>query len=113
MVTAVAYRLAEQSRQIAQTLSEFRLTMDQLLEVRRRRGAVLQVCPGVNVTDLGSSLQVKNRMRIEIQNGLSKSTQDSATVRMLPTFVRSTPDGTGELTARWRSAAQLEFSSQT
>lgn len=35
MVTAVAYRLAEQSRQIAQTLSEFRLTTDQLLEVRR------------------------------------------------------------------------------
>ncbi|CAM9177363.1 unnamed protein product, partial [Lampetra planeri] len=69
MVTAVAYRLAEQSRQIAQTLSEFCLTTDQLLEV-------------------------KNRMRIEIQNGLSKSTQDSATVKMLPTFVRSTPDGT-------------------
>lgn len=34
MVTAVAYRLAEQSKQIAETLSEFRLTKDQLLEVR-------------------------------------------------------------------------------
>lgn len=34
MVTAVAYRLADQSRQIAQTLSEFRLTTEQLLEVR-------------------------------------------------------------------------------
>uniref|UniRef100_A0A8P4FVV4 Hexokinase-2 n=1 Tax=Dicentrarchus labrax TaxID=13489 RepID=A0A8P4FVV4_DICLA len=68
MVTAVAYRLAEHSRQIAQTLSEFRLTTEQLLEV-------------------------KKRMRIEIENGLSKSTQDTATVKMLPTFVQSTPDG--------------------
>uniref|UniRef100_A0AAQ5XCF5 hexokinase n=1 Tax=Amphiprion ocellaris TaxID=80972 RepID=A0AAQ5XCF5_AMPOC len=58
MVTAVAYRLAEQSRQIAQILSEFRLTTEQLLEVTRER-----------------------------------STQDSATVKMLPTFVQSTPDG--------------------
>lgn len=69
MVTAVAYRLAEQSRQIAQILSEFSLTTEQLLEV-------------------------KQRMKIEIQNGLSKSTQDIATVKMLPTFVQSTPDGT-------------------
>ncbi|XP_074522484.1 hexokinase-1 isoform X2 [Halichoeres trimaculatus] len=69
MVTAVAYRLAEQSKQIAETLSEFRLTKEQLLEV-------------------------KNRMRIEIQNGLSKSTNESATVKMLPTYVQSTPDGT-------------------
>ncbi|KAG8001478.1 Hexokinase-1, partial [Nibea albiflora] len=69
MVTAVAYRLAEQSRLIAQTLSEFRLTTEQLLEV-------------------------KKRMRTEIETGLSKSTQDSATVKMLPTFVQSTPDGT-------------------
>ncbi|CAB1428484.1 unnamed protein product [Pleuronectes platessa] len=69
MVTAVAYRLADQSRQITETLAEFRLTNEQLLEV-------------------------KKRMRTEIQNGLSKSTQDSATVKMLPTFVQSTPDGT-------------------
>ncbi|KAE8297136.1 Hexokinase-1 [Larimichthys crocea] len=69
MVTAVAYRLAEQSRLIAQTLSEFRLSTEQLLEV-------------------------KKRMRTEIETGLSKSTQDSATVKMLPTFVQSTPDGT-------------------
>uniref|UniRef100_A0A8C3G1X9 Hexokinase-2 n=1 Tax=Cyclopterus lumpus TaxID=8103 RepID=A0A8C3G1X9_CYCLU len=68
MVTAVASRLAEHSREIAQTLSEFRLTIEQLLEV-------------------------KKRMRIEIQNGLSKSTQEAATVKMLPTFVHSTPDG--------------------
>lgn len=31
-----------------------------------------------------------------MQNGLSRNTQDSATVKMLPTFVQSTPDGTGE-----------------
>ena len=34
-------------------------------------------------------------MKTEIENGLSKSTQDSATVKMLPTFVQSTPDGSG------------------
>lgn len=70
MVTAVAYRLADQSRQILETLAEFCLSKDQLL-------------------------QVKNRMRTEIENGLGKKTHDSATVKMLPTFVRSTPDGSG------------------
>lgn len=70
LVTAWAYRLADQERQIAETLEEFRLTKDQLLEV-------------------------KKRMRTEIQNGLSKSTQNTATVKMLPTYVRSTPDGSG------------------
>lgn len=72
MVTAWAYRLADQTRQIAETLAEFRLTKDQLLEV-------------------------KKRMRTEIQNGLSKKTQSTATVKMLPTYVRSTPDGSGRL----------------
>uniref|UniRef100_A0A8C9TCI9 Hexokinase-2 n=1 Tax=Scleropages formosus TaxID=113540 RepID=A0A8C9TCI9_SCLFO len=71
MVTAVAYRLAEQSRQIAQTLAEFQLTKAQLLEV-------------------------KERMRAEIQRGLSKETHELASVKMLPTFVRRTPDGTGK-----------------
>lgn len=71
MVTAVAYRLAEQSRQIQQTLAEFRLSEPQLLEV-------------------------KKRMRVEIERGLKKKTHQEATVRMLPTFVRSTPDGSGE-----------------
>uniref|UniRef100_A0A7N9ALG7 hexokinase n=1 Tax=Mastacembelus armatus TaxID=205130 RepID=A0A7N9ALG7_9TELE len=69
MVTAVAYRLTEQARQIQQTLAEFRLTKAQLLEV-------------------------KKRMRVEIERGLSKATHKEATVKMLPTFVRSTPDGT-------------------
>lgn len=71
MVTAWASRLADQTRQIAETLAEFRLTKEQLLEV-------------------------KKRMRTEIQNGLSKNTQSTATVKMLPTYVQSTPDGTGK-----------------
>lgn len=71
MVTAVAYRLMEQSRQIQQTLAEFRLSKTQLLEV-------------------------KKRMRQEIERGLKKDTHKEATVKMLPTFVRSTPDGTGD-----------------
>uniref|UniRef100_UPI003AB02106 hexokinase-1-like isoform X6 n=1 Tax=Centroberyx gerrardi TaxID=166262 RepID=UPI003AB02106 len=69
MVTAVAYRLADQARQIEQTLAEFRLSKGQLLEV-------------------------KKRMRTEIEKGLAKDTHKDATVKMLPTFVRSTPDGT-------------------
>lgn len=45
MVTAVAYRLAEQSRQIAQILSEFSLTTEQLLEVRKDAAVfVLPLC---------------------------------------------------------------------
>ena len=71
MVTAVAYRLSDQARQIQQTLAEFRLTKAQLLEV-------------------------KKRMRTEIERGLKKESNEEATVKMLPTFVRSTPDGTGE-----------------
>uniref|UniRef100_A0A8C5CQV1 hexokinase n=1 Tax=Gadus morhua TaxID=8049 RepID=A0A8C5CQV1_GADMO len=69
MVTAVAYRLSDQARQIQQTLAEFRLTKAQLLEV-------------------------KKRMRTEIERGLKKESNEEATVKMLPTFVRSTPDGT-------------------
>uniref|UniRef100_A0A6Q2Y9L4 Hexokinase-2 n=1 Tax=Esox lucius TaxID=8010 RepID=A0A6Q2Y9L4_ESOLU len=70
MVTAVAYRLADQRRQITETLAEFNLNNDQLLEV-------------------------KKRMKTEIQNGLGRKTHDSATVKMWPTYVRSTPDGSG------------------
>lgn len=70
MVTAVAYRLLEQHRLIDETLAEFKLTHEQLL-------------------------QVKKRMRAEMEAGLKKKTHDTAKVKMLPTFVRSTPDGTG------------------
>ncbi|KAG8135292.1 hypothetical protein E2320_008336 [Naja naja] len=68
-VTAVAYRLAEQHRLIAETLAEFKLNNEKLL-------------------------QVKKRMRIEMEAGLKKKSHDHAKVKMLPTFVRSTPDGT-------------------
>ena len=44
MVTAVAYRLAEHSREIAQTMSEFRLTTEQLLEVRTERYRSVYLC---------------------------------------------------------------------
>uniref|UniRef100_A0A2K6V4T4 hexokinase n=1 Tax=Saimiri boliviensis boliviensis TaxID=39432 RepID=A0A2K6V4T4_SAIBB len=69
MVTAVAYRLAEQHRQIEETLAHFHLTKDMLLEV-------------------------KKRMRAEMELGLRKQTHNNAVVKMLPSFVRSTPDGT-------------------
>lgn len=71
MVTAVAYRLAEQHRQIEETLAHFSLTKEMLLEVKRR-------------------------MRTEMDLGLQKQTNEKAVVKMLPSFVRSTPDGTGE-----------------
>ncbi|XP_004427096.1 PREDICTED: hexokinase-1 isoform X1 [Ceratotherium simum simum] len=69
MVTAVAYRLAEQHRQIEETLAHFSLTKEMLLEV-------------------------KKRMRTEMDMGLRRQTHDQAVVKMLPSFVRSTPDGT-------------------
>ncbi|XP_027030735.1 hexokinase-1 [Tachysurus fulvidraco] len=69
LVTAWAYRLADQTRQITETLAEFRLGKEQLLEV-------------------------KKRMHTEILYGLSKKSHGTATVKMLPTYVRSTPDGT-------------------
>ncbi|KFW92000.1 Hexokinase-2, partial [Phalacrocorax carbo] len=39
-------------------------------------------------------LEVKQRMRIEMEKGLAKETHAEATVKMLPTYVCSTPDGT-------------------
>lgn len=38
---------------------------------------------------------VMNRFRREMENGLSRDTNPTATVKMLPTFVRSIPDGSG------------------
>ncbi|EDL92986.1 hexokinase 1, isoform CRA_g [Rattus norvegicus] len=69
MVTAVAYRLAEQHRQIEETLAHFRLSKQTLMEV-------------------------KKRLRTEMEMGLRKETNSKATVKMLPSFVRSIPDGT-------------------
>ncbi|KAM3835615.1 hexokinase HKDC1-like isoform 3-T3 [Vipera latastei] len=69
MVTAVAYRLLSQRKQIDEVLALFKLTRENLLEVR-------------------------NKVRRELEYGLKKETHPTATVKMLPTFVRGTPDGT-------------------
>lgn len=71
MVTAVAYRLLSQRKQIDEALAHFKLTKENLLGV-------------------------KNKMRAELEYGLKKETQPTASVKMLPTFVRGMPDGTGE-----------------
>lgn len=72
MVTAVAYRLADQHRARQKTLEALKLSREQLLEVKRR-------------------------MNVEMQRGLSKETHALAPVKMLPTYVCATPDGTGRL----------------
>lgn len=72
MVTAVAYRLAAQHKARQKILEPFKLSHEQLLEV-------------------------KGRMRIEMEKGLGKETHAEATVKMLPTYVCSTPDGTGDV----------------
>uniref|UniRef100_A0A7N6BPM9 Hexokinase-2 n=1 Tax=Anabas testudineus TaxID=64144 RepID=A0A7N6BPM9_ANATE len=69
MVTAVAYRLAAQHAERQRILDTLRLSRAQLLEV-------------------------KNRMSEEMVRGLTKQTHEQASVKMLPTYVRSTPDGT-------------------
>lgn len=71
MVTAVAYRLAAQRAERQRVLDTLRLSREQLLEVKRR-------------------------LTEEMARGLSKRTHDQTSVKMLPTYVRSTPDGTGE-----------------
>lgn len=70
MVTAVAYRLASQRKQIDEILASFKLSKENLREV-------------------------KTKMRAELEYGLKKETQPNATVKMLPTYVCGTPDGTG------------------
>ncbi|XP_015276619.1 PREDICTED: hexokinase-2 isoform X1 [Gekko japonicus] len=69
MVTAVAYRLAAQHKARQEILEPLRLSHEQLLEV-------------------------KERMKQEMERGLAKETHDEATLKMLPTYVCATPDGT-------------------
>ncbi|XP_070621715.1 hexokinase-2-like isoform X2 [Erythrolamprus reginae] len=69
MVTAVAYRLAAQHEARQETLRPLRLSLPQLLEV-------------------------KKRMRQEMEAGLAQETHAEAPVKMLPTYVCATPDGT-------------------
>lgn len=40
-------------------------------------------------------LDIKSRFRVEMEKGLSKESNVTAAVKMLPTHVRSTPDGSG------------------
>ncbi|XP_078725483.1 hexokinase-1-like [Lampetra fluviatilis] len=68
MVTAVAYRLAEQRKLIDATLAPLKLSLTQLLDVKRR-------------------------MRQEMDRGLARDSHATASVKMLPSYVRSTPDG--------------------
>ncbi|KAM6442516.1 hexokinase HKDC1-like [Liasis olivaceus] len=69
MVTAVAYRLLSQRKQIDEVLAPFKLIKENLIDIR-------------------------NKMRTELEYGLKKETHPTATVKMLPTFVHGTPDGT-------------------
>ncbi|NXK17988.1 HXK3 protein, partial [Arenaria interpres] len=69
MVTAVALRLADQRREVNQLLAPLRLTRADLERVQAL-------------------------MRQEMDLGLGQETNANASVRMLPTYVRGTPDGT-------------------
>ncbi|XP_071393003.1 hexokinase-2 isoform X3 [Centroberyx affinis] len=69
MVTAVAYRLATQHAERQRILDTLRMSHEQLLEVKKKMGE-------------------------EMVRGLSRQTHQQASVKMLPTYVRSTPDGT-------------------
>ncbi|NXP15157.1 HXK2 protein, partial [Thinocorus orbignyianus] len=71
MVTAVALRLVDQRHKVDQLLAPLRLTR----------------------TDLE---RVQALMRQEMDLGLGQETNASSSVRMLPTYVCGTPDGTGE-----------------
>lgn len=75
MVTAVAYRVAAQRAERQRILDTLRFSCEQLLEV-------------------------KKRMSEEMLRGLSKQTHAQASIKMLPTYVRSTPDGTGSFKAK-------------
>ncbi|XP_041644414.1 hexokinase-2 isoform X2 [Cheilinus undulatus] len=69
MVTAVAYRLAAQNAERQRILDTLHLSHEQLLEV-------------------------KNRMSEAMVRGLSRQTHEQTSLKMLPSYVRSTPDGT-------------------
>ncbi|NWH32575.1 HXK3 protein, partial [Chloropsis hardwickii] len=69
MVTAVALRLAAQRRAVNEVLAPLRLSRADLEKVQAL-------------------------MREEMDKGLCKETNPSASVRMLPTYVSHTPDGT-------------------
>ncbi|XP_068133147.1 hexokinase-3 [Hyperolius riggenbachi] len=69
IVTAVAQRLAAQRKCIDEVLTPLVMSEEKLKEIQ-------------------------SRMRKEMDIGLNKKTHSTATVKMLPTYVRATPDGT-------------------
>ncbi|NXI72499.1 HXK2 protein, partial [Anseranas semipalmata] len=69
MVTAVALRLVAQRREVDQLLGPLRLSR-------------------------GDLARVQALMRQEMERGLGKESNTTASVRMLPTYVCNTPDGT-------------------
>ncbi|KAM4702859.1 hexokinase HKDC1-like [Rhinophrynus dorsalis] len=69
MVTAVACRLLSQHKHMDEVLAFLKLSDEKLADI-------------------------KMRMMAELKYGLKKETHDSATVKMLPTYVYGTPDGT-------------------
>lgn len=81
MVTAVALRLAAQRREVNEVLAPLRLSRQDLENVQAL-------------------------MRQEMDRGLNKETHSSASVRMLPTYVRHTPDGTGKGQGHWDRGAE-------
>lgn len=52
-------------------------------------------------------LDVMARFQAEMVKGLGRDTNSTATVKMLPTFVRSLPDGSGEILLLSPSGAGL------
>lgn len=86
MVTAVAFRVAAQKAERQRILDTLRLSREQLLEVKRR-------------------------MSEAMVQGLSKHTHEQSSVKMLPTYVRSTPDGTGSFKRIRPSASHFIFKS--
>lgn len=81
MVTAVALRLAAQRREVNEVLAPLRLSRADLEKVQAL-------------------------MREEMERGLGKETNATASVRMLPTYVSHTPDGTGKGQGHWEWGAK-------
>ncbi|KAF7644852.1 hypothetical protein LDENG_00214500 [Lucifuga dentata] len=57
------------------------------------KGAAMRVLDTLRLSR-DQLLEVKKRMSAEMVRGLSKQTHEKTSIKMLPTYVRSTPDGT-------------------
>lgn len=56
-------------------------------------------------------MEISVRFRREMDKGLCRDTNPTAAVKMLPTFVRSTPDGTGCFAAEEKQVFAIVVSS--